>query len=473
MIGAGKKRDGVYHLAGAVIPQANHVGKIDDRDLWHRRMGHPSSKILSLLSDIGVFSSSISALEECCDICFKAKQTRVLFSESSNKADDLFSLIHCNVWGPYRTKSTCEAVYFLTIVDDFSRALWTHLLIEKSSVSVVLKNFFAWVNRQFGKQVKCIRTDNGTEFMCMRSYFSENGITHQTSCVDTPQQNRRVERKHRHILNIARSLLFQAKLPTRFWGERIQAATHLINRTPSILLKGKTPYEILFQKLPSYDDIRTFACLCYARTVQRSNDKFEDRSARCIFLGYPFGKKGWLLFDLHSEKMFVSRDVIFYEDVFPYNASFAHDIDTRKQGELLSLDLVQHHLSPLEPVADIVSVTKTVTDTNSATETVVVIETEPDESQTATIIETITNKESTAVTDSATTPTTVADTEAVVPPVVEVLPSPVEEQLGRGHRKSKPSVLLKEYVTNTALLDKPLTTHLSPITCPQVNVHIL
>jgi len=60
----------------------------------------------------------------------------------------------------------------------------------------MLKNFVAWVFRQFDKKVKTIRTENGTKFMCMSSYFAENGIVHQTSCVDTPQQNGRVERKH-------------------------------------------------------------------------------------------------------------------------------------------------------------------------------------------------------------------------------------------------------------------------------------
>ncbi|XP_056848842.1 uncharacterized protein LOC130498986 [Raphanus sativus] len=73
---------------------------------------------------------------------------------------------------------------------------------------------------QFGNSVQTVRSDNGTEFMCLSEFFQDKGIVHQTSCVDTPQQNGRVERKHRHILNVARALLFQSRLPVKFWGRQ-------------------------------------------------------------------------------------------------------------------------------------------------------------------------------------------------------------------------------------------------------------
>jgi len=74
------------------------------------------------------------------------------------------------------------------------------------------------VDRQFNKQVKNIRTDNGTEFACMKNYFLESEIIFQTFCTGTPQQNGRVERRHQYILNIARALRFQGCLPINFWG---------------------------------------------------------------------------------------------------------------------------------------------------------------------------------------------------------------------------------------------------------------
>lgn len=187
--------------------------------------------------------------------------------------------------------SSCRAVYFLTIVDDFSRAVWINLMLEKSEVKTVLPNFCNMVHRQFGKPVKIIRSDNGTEFLCLSKHFADTGILHQTSCVATPQQNGRVEGKHRHILNVARSLLFQESLHTKFWGESVLAAVHVINRTPSKLLDGKTPYECLYGTAPSYADIKVFGCLCYTHKGSRDKDKFSERSRKCIFEGYPFGKR--------------------------------------------------------------------------------------------------------------------------------------------------------------------------------------
>ncbi|RVW82850.1 hypothetical protein CK203_051204 [Vitis vinifera] len=90
------------------------------------------------------------------------------------------------------------------------------------------------------------------------------------------------------------------------------------NKTPSVLLDGKTPYEILYGQAPSYKHIQTLGCLCYAHDQNRDKDKFASRSRKYIFVGYPFGKKGWRLYDLESGKYFVSRDVIFVEAEFLY-----------------------------------------------------------------------------------------------------------------------------------------------------------
>ena len=170
---------------------------------------------------------------------------------------------------------------------------------------------------QFSKGVKVVRTDNGAEFKSrpMLQFYSEHGIVHQRSCVDTSQQNGRVTRKHRHILNVVRALRFQANLPLSFWGECVFTATHLINRTPNRILDGKTPHEVLFGHPPTYDHIKVFGSLCFPKIQPK--DKFLSRNRRCVFVGYPFGLKGWKLYDVKTEELFMSRDVFFLKPYFP------------------------------------------------------------------------------------------------------------------------------------------------------------
>ena len=119
----------------------------------------------------------------------------------------------------------------MIIVDDFTRATWTFLLKTKAECVPVLHNFIKFVATQFNTNVKSIRSENAKEFCegAILKFYHANGIYHQTICVETPQQNGRVERKHKHLLEVARALRFQSNLPMTFWGESIQCATYLIN----------------------------------------------------------------------------------------------------------------------------------------------------------------------------------------------------------------------------------------------------
>lgn len=152
----------------------------------------------------------------------------------------------------------------------------------------------------------------------MTYYFATQGIVHETSCVGTPQQNNRVKRKHCHIFNIAWALPFQAHIPIEFWGYCTLAAGYLINMTPTKILNGKTPFKLIYGRPPPLNHLRVFGCLCYVHNQKHGGDRFANRGTRYVFVGYPFNKKGWKVYNLETGVVTVSRDVIFNEIEFPF-----------------------------------------------------------------------------------------------------------------------------------------------------------
>lgn len=109
-------------------------------------------------------------------------------------------------------------------------------------------------------------SDNALEFddSSCKEFFGKQGIVHQTSCVDRPQHNGRVERKRMNILETSRALRFQAGLPLKYWRKCILTAVHIINSLSIETLKNHTPYENLFNKKPSYNHLKAFGCLAFA-----------------------------------------------------------------------------------------------------------------------------------------------------------------------------------------------------------------
>lgn len=174
-----------------------------------------------------------------------------------------FDLIHCDIWGPYHVSSYTGYNYFLALVDDCSRFTWVYLSKQKSEARNVIPRFFNMISTQFNTTIKMFRSDNANE-LASTEFFAEKGVIHQFSCLERPQQNFVDERKHQHLLNVARSLYFQSRVPVKFWSECVLAATFLINRTPSPILRHRTPYEVLYGKPADYSMLRVFGCWAFA-----------------------------------------------------------------------------------------------------------------------------------------------------------------------------------------------------------------
>lgn len=193
----------------------------------------------------------------------------------------------------------------------------------KSQYISFIRQFHAYVRTQFNSTIQIIRSDNAKE-ICdgeSKTFYLRHGITHQTSCRDTPQQNGVVERKHRHLLEVARALSFQSNLPSCFWGECVQTAAYLINRSPLSVLGHISPYEKLCGEPPNLTHLRSFGCLCYVSTLKHNRSKFQSRADPSIFVGYSLSQKAYKTYNPTTNSFVISRDVTFREHHFPYHST--------------------------------------------------------------------------------------------------------------------------------------------------------
>ncbi|RVW62553.1 Retrovirus-related Pol polyprotein from transposon RE2 [Vitis vinifera] len=208
-IGIGRESQGLYHLTSDSSPAV--CISTDAPLLIHNRLGHPS---LSKFQKMVPRFSTLSSLP--CESCQLGKHSVSFPKRLNNRAKSPFELVHTDVWGPCRTASTLGFQYFVTFIDDYSRSQFT-------------------------------------------SFMSHHGILHQSSCAHTPQQNGVAERKNRHLVETARTLLLHSHIP----------------------------HSLLFPDQPLYFlPPRVFGCTCFVHILTPGQDKLSAKAMKCLFLGY-------------------------------------------------------------------------------------------------------------------------------------------------------------------------------------------
>lgn len=318
---------------------------------WHHRLGHPTFPILQHISSCfspGFSCRSPNSLH--CNACSINKSHKLPFHETSITSSRPLQILFSDVWSS-PVHSINGYKYYLLFVDHFTRYMWFFPLKLKSQVAATFITFKQLVETQFQTKITTLYSDNGGEYIALRSFLAQHGISHLTTPPHTPEHNGLSERRHRHIVETGLSLLTHAVIPVENWTYAFATAVYLINRMPTKVLSMDTPFTRLFGTTPNYSKLRIFGCLCYPWLRPYTNNKLDPRSTPCVFLGYSLSQSAYFCFDPLASRLYVSRHVTFVENKFPFtslSANVPSSVETSESAWVPTVEPVQH--CGLQPV---------------------------------------------------------------------------------------------------------------------------
>ncbi|GKB16764.1 putative ribonuclease H-like domain-containing protein [Tanacetum coccineum] len=276
---------------------------IDESNLWYRRLGHTNFKNMNKIMRgnlVRGLPSKIFENDHSCVACQKEKQHKASCkTKLVNSISKPLHMLHMDQFGPTNVKSLMKKSYCLVVTDDFSRFSWVFFLATKDETSGILKTFITEIENQLDHKVKVIRCDNGTEFKnsVMNQFCEMKGIKREFSVARTPQQNGVAERRNRTLIEAARTMLVDSKLPTTFWAEAVNTACYVLNRVLVIKPHNKTPYELIRGRTPLIDFMKPFGCPVTILNTRDHLGKFDGKADEGFFVGYSVVSKAMRVFN--------------------------------------------------------------------------------------------------------------------------------------------------------------------------------
>ncbi|GJZ32376.1 retrotransposon protein, putative, ty1-copia subclass [Tanacetum coccineum] len=262
------------HLNGAsvsVMPLSTYfINNLDSTYLWHCHLAHISKKRIEKLQQEGLLRSTDDELFDQCVSCLSGKMTRKSFPHRPERATDLLGIIHTDVCGSLRHVSRQCASYFIILTDDYSRYGYVYLLKHKYEVFETFKVFKNEVENQLGKTIKALRSDR----------------------------------------DMVRSMMNLTTLPLSFWDYALKSATRILNMVPTKKV-DKTPYELWYGKVPNLSYLKVWGCETLVKWD--TPEKLQQRSVKCIFIGYPKETMSYYFYFPPENKIVIARYAEFFE----------------------------------------------------------------------------------------------------------------------------------------------------------------
>lgn len=283
--------------------------------VWHERLAHQNVKYVR---DI-LKRKRINYIDDwnnyVCTGCSYGKQHRSSHSNNPKTAQQPLDLVHVDT-GEMNIASLGGNKYWLMFKDDFTHYRSCYFLKKKSEAPEKIESYLKLVENQLGRRVKSLRSDNGTELKNAKTkeLMNKLGIFHTFTNVYTPEQNGRVEREMRTIVEAARAMIHADSLDEILWAEAMNHAIFTINQTGTSNVPGKSPAELWFGRKMKIDKLRHFGCECYVLTQAQKRGKISRKSEKGILVGYDIDSPCYRIYMKEKREVISSDNVIFDEE---------------------------------------------------------------------------------------------------------------------------------------------------------------
>nr|GEX46295.1 putative ribonuclease H-like domain-containing protein [Tanacetum cinerariifolium] len=186
----------------------------------------------------------------------------------------------------------------------------------KNETTCIFKKFITEIENLVDKKVKVIRCDNGIEFKIsvMNDFCAMKGIRREFSVARTPQQNGVAERRNKTLIEAARTMLVDCKLPTTFWTKAVNTACYVQNKVLVVKPHNKTPYELFRDRTPALSFMGPFGCHVTILNTLDYLGKFDGKSDEGLFVGYSINSKAFRVYNLRTRKVKENLHIRFLED---------------------------------------------------------------------------------------------------------------------------------------------------------------
>ena len=325
--------------------------------LWHRRLAHASAPYVfkNSKATVGMEPVLSEDREGCCEVCAFAKFIRKSFIESREQGTRVGQIVHADIIGPispvtFHTKKR----YILIVIDGYSRYLQAFVMSSRTETSEMLDAAYREIQAKFPGvgQFDKLRCDKGGEFESnnVTEILRKYGAIQEFAETDVHEHNGTAERMIRTIEDRLRALLFESGFPTNMWGQLVDTASWIYNRTVHSGIDHYTPYEKYFGKPPKISNLRIIGskCFVYIPKLPRGK-KLEPRSKIQYLVGYT--STGYRTYDPVTQKtteqcLIQIDETILFKDDFPTMAGRTDFHFPKREAELIRSPILEPHQPP-------------------------------------------------------------------------------------------------------------------------------